>query len=192
MAFTSPSVANKNNTFHIVGAKYHLIVYVKELINFSLLQQVSMLVPTYSDGHHLVTPELIPTSIECINVKRVIDTCLKEHEYKIKIKVNREPKRILTCSIIDVKVNVESTPCKDRKYSFALGMLSYGILIKYIDAFGKVISIIYKVQSCVQWSHEKDKTAYLDIKAKVDCLYSKVCRNSTVLHQTIRKKSFHL
>lgn len=194
MSFTSPSVANKNNKFHVgpVGPEHHIYVIVQESIVFNILQRALLLLPTVplSLSYQLPT-EVQPTTIECINAERVISSCYKVDENILTKNIPRVPKKIISCSIDNIVLKKKLIPCQSNDRALAIAIYNYSIKVQYIDSFGKSFTIDLTSRTRYQRAFFNNISGHLEVKLNIECIHAKIYPNLSSIAPVPKKDSQH-
>lgn len=192
MAFTSPSVANKNNVFHIgpVAPGHHILVNVQECAVFNILQRTSLLIPSFSVSlpHQLQAP-FEPSIIECIDVKRVVHSCYKLDENVVRINIPRTPKKIISCNITNIVLKERLYPSKSNGIALGVVIYSYAVEVIYIDSLGKSYSIKKQSKSRCLQAYLDCTSGYLEVNLSLGCYHSNIYSNSRSVVSAAKKNS---
>jgi hypothetical protein len=194
MSFTSPSVANKNNKFHVgpVGPEHYIYVIMQESIVFNILQRAMLLLPTVplSLSYQLPT-EVQPTTIECINAERLISSCYKLDEHILTKNIPRAPKKIISCSIGNIVLKKKLIPCQSNDRALAIAIYNYSIKLQYIDSFGKSFTIDLTSRTRYQRAFLNNISGHLEVKLNIECIHANICPNLSYIAPVPKKASQH-
>ncbi|SCY45097.1 hypothetical protein [Alkaliphilus peptidifermentans] len=133
-----------------------------------------MLVPTFTmSSEHLPSVELIPSNIECIKTKRLLDSCYKLEDNILIINIPREPKKIISCNIKNIKLKKNLIPSQLDDRFLAIAIYSYTIEITYIDY--KKRTIIFK-QLCPRYQRAflNNTSGQLEVNLNIECIHSSI------------------
>ncbi|ABR49581.1 conserved hypothetical protein [Alkaliphilus metalliredigens QYMF] len=177
MPFTSPSISNKNNNFRIgpLAPVHDVLIIVQECIVFTILQGVSLLVPSFplSLAEEL-SIESNPTHIQCINTDLVLDSRYQIDENMLTISLPHIPKKIISCTIDNITLKEKLNPCESNDWDLAIAIYQYNVVVKYTDFFENLFTISQRSCSRYQRTFVKHSSGLLEVKLNIECIHSKI------------------
>ncbi|MDD2400605.1 MAG: hypothetical protein PHI90_00325 [Clostridia bacterium] len=187
MSLTSPSVANKNNLFH-VGSSITLLVIVQEYVVFNILQHVNLQIPAYplqsKDLTEVNTHLDIATNnalnslqfqsttqqyIDTINVKKVLDSVYQVTEKYFYSTIPTKQVKNISCTITNITVQDILTPFSSEHHALAMAIYHYNVNISYINPMGNTTTITIASGTRHQQAIVYAPTGYLDTNLAINC-----------------------
>lgn len=174
MTFTSSSVANKNNKFHVgpIGPGANLIIVINENLVFNILQRVVLRVPTipvaFSDS--LETDY----KLEDINVDKVISSTCRQDDNLLWNKINGVPEKVISCLVKHVSLINKLIPLEQSNQVLAVAIYRYIVEVTYIDFSGKEYTENFSSSSRYQRIIIDSLPGRLDVGLDIKCIYTKL------------------